>query len=620
MDFSSLDEKKKQEFSDLMFSHLSSASELKDWVQLYLNIELPSDITDPESTSSPLNAIWQIYETFKLNKGDVNPGYVLLSSRESYKTLSVSILEILLLLHMQLDIGHASATEEQSAVAIGYINNFILQVQPLMEIAGWKADKANKRLIKFTTPQGKTPFIKIVICTPKGMNSLHCNLFITDELDLADPAAMKEGQYITSYSKGIHGVKVYLSTRKYAFGLMAEAIDKAPERNHKILKWNILDVTESCPTSRHEPDGLREDRYIAKNLPLKQLTKEEFDLLSESEKLKFDLIKDAMKGCQSCSLLPVCKMRLAQKPSSSTGTFFKPISSVKQQFLENDPDSAEAQLLCLRPGSTGLVYPRFNPTVDIGNVLSLKNAYSKLTGSNYNGKYLTESQLLQKLHQLEIPIYAGVDWGYVHDSVIILMAKLPNDEIWVIDCFAAPGLEFQDILQIAISYRDKYKIQKWFCDQALPSNIKSFNKNGMKSPKFTKDVMGGIESLRSKIVTSSGKRLFYILDIPANKKVITAFQKHRFLLDGQGNPTMEPDDTIGIADIADASRYIGQNIFPVKGPQKPEVSWTDVNLQPTIKQNPTHIEQMRQEVVDRVVEGDEVKISNGKRGGFHFNF
>jgi hypothetical protein len=604
-----------------MFARLSSAKELKNWVQYFLGLELPLEITDPESTSSPLDAIWQVYNTFKNNSGDVNPGYILMSCREGMKTVSVSILEVLLMLHFQLEIGHAAAVEDQSAVALGYITDFIGTIQPILNYAGWISISENKRLIKFQTPDKKKPFIKIVICNKKGMNSLHANALFLDELDLADPAALKEGKFITSYSRGTYGVKVYLSTRKYAFGNMAEAIEKAPERNYKILRWNILDVTEACPPERHKPEGPKEDRWIAKNLPLQQMNQEQYDLLPDVEKAKFELIKQAHQGCTTCSLLPVCKMALANKPQTATQGFYKPIVSVKQSFAENDPDAAEAQLMCWKPGSTGLVYPRFKEDSKVGNRLEIRDAYEQITGEPCRIVNVTEADLLRKLHELRIPIYAGVDWGFTHDAVLLFVAKLDNGQIWVLDCFASPGLEIQDIVTEALNFREKYNVQKWFCDQGSPAYVRAFNRNAMKSPKFTKDVQGGIGSIRAKIITGTGIRLLKVLNTANAKKVATAIQKHKFKLDGQGNVTADPDDVRGVADICDSLRYIGQNLFPVKGPQKPEVSWTDVSLNPAgdLKENPTHREQMKQEVRERLGEKNEFKGGTGKKGGFHWN-
>lgn len=918
----------------------------------------------------------------------------------SHNTVSTAILETLLLLHFQLDIGHAAATEDQSATGLGYIDGFINTIEPLMLAAGWANITQNKRKFQFKTPQNKKPFIKIVICTPKGMNSLHANVLFLDELDLADPAALKEGKYIVSYSKGINGVKVYLSTRKYAFGNMTHAIDQAPTMNYKILNWNIIDVTERCPEIRHLPNGPKEDIYVAKNLPLQRVSSTEHELLPEIEKLKWDLIKDANEGCVKCPILPVCKMRLAQKPATATGGFYKPITSVIQSFLENDPDSAEAQLMCFsdgtqilmedgtsknikdvtigdivishtgsarkvtktfkrmsngnafkvkntnwkhfddtivtsehpyflngkefksigestpfafdkwgslkqkgdylslpvsyqenkmteiryedfvsmplktlnntvkpkqsrgryipsqftlneefgwilgyflaegfiikskkyvtafsgitfcshereteyhervrkfakllnlttsehknknghgftidiynnavaelfsqlcgqysdkkkihavlmnanikflkgilegfyagdgtkrkkpykeltttsyalasqlftiaarlgwcpritrkpnlknrkraylvhyididhkhiqnrtrflvennynqyrldelepakyfgevynfeveidhsyiangvavhncwKPGSTGLVYPRFNPAK--GNVISLKEAFESFFGPT--NKPVTELTLLHEMQKAGILFYAGVDWGYSHDFVITIVAAIPNGDIWLMETYASPGMEFADQLEVAKSFREKYRIHKWYADTSMPSHIKSFRKNGMPCPKFTKDVLGGIEAVRSKIVSANGTRKFKVIANESNKKAIAAITKHRFILDGQGNVTMNPDDARGIADICDTLRYIGQNMFPVRGTQKVENVWIDVHGQPIDKNDPQarikaefasrHDAQMRTEIAKILGTGGAVSGGTGKKGGFFYNF
>jgi len=623
MNFSELNESEKIEYAKELFRPLNSAEDVKNWAFVFLDLKLPLEVIDPDSTSSPLDAIWQVYKTFRDNSGDKNPGYVMMSCREGMKTVSTAILETLLLLHFQLDIGHAAATEDQAAVGLGYIDSFLNAVEPLMLEAGWENITQNKRLFKFKTPQKKRPFIKIVICTPKGMNSLHANALFLDELDLADGAALKEGKYIVSYSKGIYGVKVYLSTRKYAFGNMAQAIEQAPSMNYKILNWNIIDVTERCPETRHLPNGPKQDIYVGKNLPLLRMSPEEHVMLPEIEKLKWDLVKDAHEGCIKCPILPVCKMRLASKPPEATGGFYKPITTVIQSFLENDPDSAEAQLMCWKPGSTGLVYPRFSPTK--GNVITLKEAFESFMGPT--NQAVTELTLLNEMKKAGVLFYAGVDFGYTHDFVICIAALLPNGEIWLMETYAAPGMEFADQLEVAKSFRDKYRIHKWYADQAMPSHIKSFRKNGMVCPKFTKDVLGGIEALRSKIVSGNGIRKFKVIANESNKKAISAITRHRFVLDGQGNVTLTPDDARGIADICDSLRYIGQNVFPVKGPQKPEHTWIDINGQKIDHNDPEarakaavasqHESQMKAKIAELVGSGP-ITISTNKKGGFFF--
>lgn len=632
MNFAALSEKEKKRYSDPMFEPLNNVDEVRDWVRFYLGLEIPIEITDPDSTSSPLDAIWQIYQVFKNNTGDVTPGAIIMSCREGMKTVSVSLLEILLLLHFQLDIAHAAAVESQSSVGIKYIESFMFKIEPLVKARGWQNLTQNKRTIAFKTPEGKTPYIKVLICTPKGMNSLHANVLFLDELDLADPAALKEAKNIVGYSKGIFGMTVYLSTRKYAFGNMNDALNKAQDMQYKVLQWNILDVTERCPSTRHLPELPKEDRYIAKALPLVQISKEQFDALPPKEHPKYELLKEVHAGCLKCPLLPVCKMRLSKKPESASGGFYKPIQAVIQKFRENDPDTAEAQLMCWKPGSEGLVFPRFKKDEnklepEKSNVMSVAQAYFELTGREH--PHVSEEVLIRTMMSLGLEFYAGVDWGFTHDAVIAIVAKLPDGQIWVVDCMSQPGLEFSDMLEAGIKFRDRYNPNKWFCDPSMPSHLKSFNKNAMRSPSFTKDIVAGVEAVRSKIVSASGKRLFKVIKTVNTNKLIEAMAKHRFLLDGAGNPTAKPDDEPQVADICDTLRYIGQNLFPVKGPQKPIHAITGPDGKPLdgsteegrkeLAKQQLNSHMMMDEIAKRVT-GEPITGGSGKKGGFHFSF
>lgn len=565
------------------------------------------------------------WRTFKLKKEDSVEFYDLTVENDhsywsngsiSHNTLGASILETILMLHFEVTIAHMAAIQSQSAKAIQYINYFFGKIEPLLTAAGWVNTSQNKNKIEYRTPDGEDVYIRVIIATLSGANSEHTTLMFVDEIDVVkDPLAYEEAKLIPGYTKGIYPVTIKLSTRKFAFGLMQREIDLAPISGDKILRWNIIDVTERCPTSRHKPELPKIDAYVAKNLPLKTLTVEDYNDLPDVEKSKYEHLQQVHGGCMGCKLLPVCKTRLSRRDENATGGLYKPIDVVINNFKKTNPDMGEAQLMCWKPSSKGLVYPRFESTINTGNVMTLEKAYQTLVGEER--KKVSELDLLLLMKTLGIRFFAGVDWGYTHDFVIVIFALIPNGEVWIIDSFGAPGLEFSDIIDVAKQYRDKYHPEKWFCDQAMPSHIKSFNKNGMRSPAFTKDVMGGIESLRSKIVDGSGRRLLRVLYTDQNKKIVEAFVKHHFKLDGGGNPTLVPDDTPGIADSADAMRYVGQNLFPVKGPQKPSAVFTE--QQNAQSSNPTATEQLKQEIYNRVDSGP-VKGGTGKKGGFFWNF
>lgn len=616
MNFKKLSPKDLDFYTDLLFKPLESAEELKNWAYFFLNLDIPQGIVDLDSTSAPIDAIWTIYKAFQENTGEF-PGAILLSSRESLKTFSASILECLLLLHNRSTIAHAAATEAQSSVGLKYLEKYLSILDPLIRHRGWENVTQNKRTIEYKTPEGDNPFIKVLICTPKGMNSLHASILFLDELDLADPVALKEARNIVGYSHGRYGMTVYLSTRKYSHGNMQEAVETADEKHFKLLQWNILDVTERCHESRHKPELPREDRYTAKVLPFRQLSVEDYNNLPDPEKSEYRLIKDAYAGCLTCPLLPVCKKRLAERPVTATGGFYKPIPAVIQKFRENDTETAEAQILCWRPGSEGLVFPRFSDKQETGNVLTVNQAYKQFMGFE-NLQNVSFDTLIQTLMSYDIPIYVGVDWGWTNKTAMIVGAKMPNGEFWILDTFAMSRLEFSDILNQAIIFRDRYSPIKWIADTAAPQNIATFRKNGMMCADFKKDVWAGIEAVRSSILNSNNERKFKVLLTENNKQTIKALQKHAFKLDTAGNSSGEPDNAAGIADICDTLRYLGQVLFPIKGPQRILNTYVDPETQRQQQVDNSNAAIMRSEIVKITGQAPSAVISTKKKGGFKF--
>jgi hypothetical protein len=155
MNFKTLTEEEKLGYAEYMLQPLQSAEQLKDWVAFYLGLDMPFGHVDPDSNSSPVEAMWEIYNTIRLNKGEENPGYIMLSAREGYKTLSASILEVLLMIHFQMTIAHMAAIKDQSAKSVKYINYFFSKIEPLLEIKGWENKSQNKMMIEWRSPEGE---------------------------------------------------------------------------------------------------------------------------------------------------------------------------------------------------------------------------------------------------------------------------------------------------------------------------------------------------------------------------------------------------------------------------------------------------------------------------------
>jgi hypothetical protein len=101
-----------------------------------------------------------------------------------------------------------------------------------------------------------------------------------------------------------------------------------------------------------------------------------------------------------------------------------------------------------------------------------------------------------------------------------------------------------------------------------------------------------------------------------------AIIKHRFLLDGQGQTTSTPDDDAGIADICDSLRYLGQNMFPLSGPQRPGITAIDPSIAANIPKEQRHTPEQHELMKKELAKAIGTSTSTGsvgKKGGFTWN-
>jgi len=535
-------------------------SDLKNWIFVYLGLDLPDSHLDEDgSNASPMEAIWKSFETYSTNTGDEHPGYIWLSARDAMKTLGGSVFAVVAMVFFDATVCWLASIEPQSKIALANAQSFIQKLTPYLSANGKQIESSNARILETISPDGTRAYVNILVATMASVNGRHCNIVMVDELDLLrDPRVIDEVQAVASLIKAQFPLKVYFSTRKFAFGNMEKLISNRERFGLELLKWDILDVTEYCHPRRHQPDLPKTTRFIHPDPPLRSLTQPEYDMLPGVEKAQYREMK-VHGGCGNCKLLSQCRMRLASRSPEDTGQLWKKINHTINMFRSMSPDMAVAQLLCRKPSLSGLVYPRFDT---VTNSISLQDAYARISG--VEGKNATLQDIVKQMHHLGIPFYVGGDWGYAHNTAFVVAALLPNGDFWIVDSTAISGLEFDDILALALNIKDIYKPKMWFMDTAEPMFIKTFRRKGMPCKDFKKDVMGGIEAVRSQVMNSLGIRKLKILKHEKNEHVTMAFQQHHFKIDAQGNPTAEPDDG-EYSDILDSLRYLAQNMFGAKG-------------------------------------------------------
>ncbi len=577
-----------------LFRPCESKQELHDWVLTFIGLDFPDCIVDPDSNSSPMDMIYEVYSK-SLQGDDENFTRVLYyACRDGFKTLAAAVVEVLSVLHLNRNVAHMAAISDQASKAQEYVKRAFRRPYIRDFVVG--DNERMTKLVRFYNPttkhsltkdeyealtQGekaqheevvrvlqayveKEQYIKIVICTMAGANSEHVPLFVVDEVDVVtNPTAYLEAQNIPAGRKGKLPITMLTSTRKSAHSLVQKEINEKEKTGLQVRHWNIIDITAPCPPERHRPDLPRLKLYRSKE-ELRHVDEAGYEALNFKEKESF--VEDTgFNGCGKCKLFTVCQTRLATSQTSRS-PMLKAIPETIDKFKRNSIEMAQAQLMCWKPSSTGLVYGRFDRTK---HILSPAQAYFKVFGElPKDPKNFSKAMLMAAISEREVERYGGLDWGHTHNFAYIDSFK-DGQRLFVTHCVSMKELEPDQILDVMEPF--KAHDPKIYADTADPKMVKWFKKKGWRMATWKKlkgSVQGGINVVRWKFSPPMGAppELFFVHDLeedPGMDILITRIAEYHWLNDSAGRPTAEPDKVDD--DEADALRYLVMNVFDPKG-------------------------------------------------------
>lgn len=625
----------KQDLRKLAFTQCETQQHLHDWIEYFVGIDFPDVVVDPESNSCPMALIWEVYSKAMEGK-DPNFTQVLsYASRDSYKTLAVSILEFAALVHMHRDVAHVAAVMSQSEKAVSYIRNALFR-DPFVDFITtdnkrsvdlvWHQHTQTAEILTDKEWRALTPdqqkeykshkhYLHVLVATLAGMNSEHVPFFCLDELDVVqNPQAIKEGKLIPTVRDGKFPITVMTSTRKFAFGYVQRTIDdheKDPDSTLQVRHWNIIDVTEACPPTRHLPDEPKIPIYVEKST-FSALSEEQF-LMRDSETQKKFEKKEGYTGClKNCRIFAACQGNLATRQKGRS-PLLRPINHTVNLFKETEDEVAQAQLMCWKPGQTGLVYPRFERKIHAKTATEIAHS---IFVDLPEGKEVTKEELIKKAVQEGLPFVAGLDWGFTHNFAVVTAIKYGNI-LYVVDVIALPGLELAQKLDVCAH------IKEWnptiYPDPEDPASAKSFKRVGYRMVSFTKDVKLGIEAVRWKLSPPLGgaPQLYFLSGDPQVELLMTRVGKYHFTLDQAGEPTEVPDEKDD--DECDALRYLVQNNYSKKSvalaPPDDAVRPTPTSATPTPLHPNTWMRDKIAEYLGQAPEDTSQEKTSTKKGG-----
>ena len=587
-----------------LFVPAETKEHLHTWIMTYLGLNFPDTIVDEDSNTTPMQMIWEIYRKAIDNNDPDFSTVMVYASRDSFKTLGASVLEVLAVVHMNRDCAHMAAIRPQAQKAMSYIKQFFRM--PLLRDFVLKSNTEKIEILRYYNEDtGESlsqiefaklmeheklhfieiaRYIKIVICTMQGANSEHVPFFVVDEVDVIpkqNQAAYQESKSIPAPFGDLEPITVMTSTRKFSFGMVQRELDNADKSGLIIRHWNIIDVAEPCPESRHLPEEPRIPIWRSDEL-LNAVSDKEYQSLAPMDQKDY-VLDEGFAGClKNCKLFAACKGRLAthQKKYArdSKGRFIdvprpmlKSLTFVTNQFKKVSPDYAKAQLLCKKPSTEGLIYWTINPEK---HVISPGAMAKKLTGQDYPDHF-GRGELIALMQARGVQFVAGVDFGFTHNFSIVLMA-IDGQRAFVIGAWSKPNQDPAEKIEL-MDQTIKDFDPVIFPDTEAPDMIRFMKKRGYRAKEWSKEpgsVLSGIEAVRLRLHPSVGEpNLYFLSGDDGVAFLVQRLRGYHWALGVDGKLSKDPDENTGVNDAGedcgddecDALRYAIMNTFKNKG-------------------------------------------------------
>lgn len=528
----------------LLLKPCKTPAEAKAWIKYFLNLELPDVTVSRYSDTNPFQVIWEVYDICVNRNNPENIKELLfVAGRGSGKTLGMAIAELMVLLHDKREVVHVGAIQNQAERCYAYQKNFLYnrKLKNLVTPQDIPEDqrileKANMSKSLFNVG-GEKLTLEVIPCTLKACNGPHVPLVVVDEIDTVSGEGVKAFKEISGMldsRNGMKALRVGISTRKSRYGLMNRQIENAAAEGRTVRRWTAFEFMERCTDER---SGTKQIPLFVNQDKMEVLTQYEYDK-KEKVKQKDYVEHMGFEGCAKCPIFSICLTDA--KKQTSTSPMLKNLDvDLIQKVKAEGPDWALAQLMNLKPSVEGIIYREFEEKV---HVRDWNQMWMSLTGKEFPGE-CTHDMFVKKCHELQIPCYAGIDWGYSSPNTVVFFFIDKRDNVYIVKTDGMTHISSPSwIHHIKTKYHLKYRVQLYVPDQADQGSIQEMQKAGLPVHNDAKkpEIMSGIQVIKKLLkVPGSPETKMHINE--ECQHIIAEFGLYHYKLDTAGLVTDIPN-------------------------------------------------------------------------------
>ena len=528
----------------LLLKPCKTKDELKAWIKYFLNLELPDVTVSRYSDTNPLQVIWEVYDIcVNVNNPENINELLFVAGRGSGKTLGMAIAELMVLLHDKREVVHVGAIQNQAERCYAYQKNFLYnrKLKRLVTPSDVPEDqrileKANMSKSLFNVG-GEKLTLEVIPCTLKAVNGPHVPLVVVDEIDTVSGEGIKafrDIQGMLDSRAGKKALRVGISTRKSRYGLMNKQIENADAEGRTVRRWTAFEFMERCDDTRSGTT----------KIPL-YVNQDKMEVLTESDYLKKDVLKqkeftmyDGFEGCAKCPIFSICLTDA--KKQTSTSPMLKNLDvDLIQKVKAEGADWALAQLMNLKPSVEGIIYREFEEKL---HVKDWNQMWHLLTGKEFPGE-CGHDMFVKKCHEMQLPCYAGIDWGYSSPNTVVFFFIDKRDNVYIVKTDGMTHISTPTwIHHIKTKYHLKYRVQLYVPDQADQGAIQEMQKTGLPCSNDAKkpEIMTGIQVIKKLLKVPGGSETKLYINEEC-QHIIHEFGLYHYKLDSAGIVTDIPN-------------------------------------------------------------------------------
>lgn len=368
-------------------------------------------------------------------------------------------------------------------------------------------------------------------------NGPHVPLVVVDEIDTVSGEGVKAFKEISGMLDSRNGKKalrVGISTRKSRYGLMNRQIENAAEEGRTVRRWTAFEFMERCDDNR---SGTKKIPLYVNQDKMETLTQYEYDQ-KEAVKQKEYTMYEGFEGCAKCPIFSICLTDA--KKQTSTSPMLKNLDvDLIQKVKSEGADWALAQLMNLKPSVEGIIFREFEEKI---HVKDWNQMWFALTGKDYPGE-CSHDRFVAKCHEMHLPCYAGIDWGYSSPNTVVFFFLDKRDNIYIVCTDGMTQISSPAwIHHLKTKYHLKYRVQLYVPDQADQGAIQEMKKAGLPVANDAKkpEIMAGIQLIKKLLKVPGGVEAKLFISEEC-QHIIKEFGLYHYKLDAAGMVTDTPN-------------------------------------------------------------------------------